>query len=634
MNEMIEAFKLSEEGKHEEAYEKLTLLIENKEISIDARYSRAMLDISKVKKHLTTTIEDFHYLINKKTKYYKIAHSFLTFIYDELDQIDNTIKFARISLKLKTPFVMEIKFALARALARTNNVNNLNESLELINYCLTNEDDSEFMSYMTCKCDVLISLNKFELAKKTIDQLVTDFGHSGLSYYLKARLAMKMHQIEKNNEYLEDAIGFAKIALQYEEEDYSSKLILIEAYTLNKQYDLALKMIDSMSSYNTEEDIIMEKIKVYDEAKDYNKGLELIQEFLKNEESWKLTYMEGAFTLEVNQTDDGRKYARECFKKAYLLFPNNGIMYDIIKLNRTLNDEENSYDFLNQVSRDKPNGVIYFCLAEVSYRLEKDYGEINEYYKKSFEYGYIEENEYLDSICNYTKVPNELNKRIKKLEQINLKSEYVWSRRKTAIRYIYKEDGYKQNLKKAKKIIEECIGKFGDDPCTLSLMARCLDLNKDYVNAVRYYEKAYEIINQKEEVECDCTFGYYTHAIVEGLIKNKNLEDAKKSILKAINVSGKFVSSHVACYYAYFYLFGDERFDGNYAKYLLEINYPFYRYDISRIIMLNAVCKKLQVKSSKLNELLMDIDKYPREDIKYFNQNINLDIPKPYWRNI
>lgn len=634
MNDILEAFKLAEENKIEDAYDKFTTLIDNNQFAVDARYSRAMLDISKIKKHTENTIEDLKYLIFKKTKYSKIAYSFLTLIYDELDQIDNVIVCARAAIKFNTPFMKEITFALARALTRTNDINNLKEALVLINKCLDNEDDADQMSYQICKCDILISLLDFSVAKQEIEKLVTDFGHSGVTYYLKARLALREYQHNNKSETLEDAINFAKIALQYEEDDFSTKIILIEAYTIKKEYNEAIKIIDSMKEYNSEEDIIMEKIKVYDEAKNFDEGLLLIKKYLKNNDSWKLRYMEGAFTLEVDSTISGKEYARTCFKKAYDIYPNQGIMYDIIKLNKSMNDEIDSYNYLKEKETTNKDGALFFNLAEVSFRLEKEYGEVNRYYRKSFETGYIEENEYYDSICNYTIQPQKFSKQIKRLEQLNLKSEYVWSRRKTAIRYIYKEDGYKQNLKKAKKIIEECIEKFGEDPCTISLLARCYELMKDNKKAYELYEKAYQIIRLKDEIDCDCTYGYFAHAYINEIGTNQDLDFAKELILTAIKINGTFTTSHVAYYYAYFYLMGYREFNGEFAKTLLEKNYPFYRYEISRIVLLKQVCQKLNQESQKLQDLLKDIDKYSKEDLKYYNENINEEISKPFWRNV
>ena len=42
-------------------------------------------------------------------------------------------------------------------------------------------------------------------------------------------------------------------------------------------------------------------------------------------------------------------------------------------------------------------------------------------------------------------------------EKEAIKANFAWTRRKLAIRYLYAEDGYKQNLKKARTIIESCL---------------------------------------------------------------------------------------------------------------------------------------------------------------------------------
>lgn len=93
MNDIIKAFQLVEEEKYKEAYEAFSNLINDKALENDARYSRAMIDISRLKEHFENTINDLKELINKKTKYAKISYSFLTLVYDELDMIDEVIKY-------------------------------------------------------------------------------------------------------------------------------------------------------------------------------------------------------------------------------------------------------------------------------------------------------------------------------------------------------------------------------------------------------------------------------------------------------------------------------------------------------------------------------------------------------------
>lgn len=50
MNDIIKAFQLVEEEKYKEAYEAFSNLIGDKALENDARYSRAMIDISRFKR--------------------------------------------------------------------------------------------------------------------------------------------------------------------------------------------------------------------------------------------------------------------------------------------------------------------------------------------------------------------------------------------------------------------------------------------------------------------------------------------------------------------------------------------------------------------------------------------------------
>ena len=45
----------------------MSTAVDDKKCGVDARYSRAMIDISRLKKHLEDSIEDFIYFITNKT---------------------------------------------------------------------------------------------------------------------------------------------------------------------------------------------------------------------------------------------------------------------------------------------------------------------------------------------------------------------------------------------------------------------------------------------------------------------------------------------------------------------------------------------------------------------------------------
>ena len=43
---------------------------------------------------------------------------------------------------------------------------------------------------------------------------------------------------------------------------------------------------------------------------------------------------------------------------------------------------------------------------------------------------------------------------------------------------------------------------------------------------------------------------------------------------------------------------------------------------------------KLKIKSDKLDVLLLDMDVYDKNEIKYYNENIHKKASLPYWKNI
>lgn len=635
MANIIDAFKLVEEEKLPEAYDAFSDLIEEKVMVDEARYSRAMLDISHLRCHFDNTINDLKELIEHKTKYAQVSYSFLTLVYDELEMVDETITYGRLAIKKGTPFVNEIHFTLARALARRGSKSDLEEALKMIDVCLKQEETSEELDYLICKTDILISLVMFDEALNTIDLIIKEYGYSGTIYYLKARLAIKKYYQSEDPSLLDDVINNSQIAIQYEEGDYFIKSLLIEAYTIKKAYDEALKVIDTLPPDASEEDIIMEKVKIYDEMGKYQEALDIIKPYLASHTSWKLKYMEGALLLDLDNTK--MQESVNCFKEAYQLYHHNGIMADIVKFNHLLDQDQDTFDYLMVMLKENENGALYFYLAETALRIDRPYEDIINYYKKACELNYIAYDEYLDIICNYIYPSKKINKLIKKQEKASLKGHYLWSRRKVAIRYIYQEDGYKQNLPKAKKILEQCLIDFRDteiDSCLLSLFGRCLDLLNLKKDAFQYYLKAYNLIKDETDIYCDCAYGYYAYAKLLGIGTLKDEEEAKQVILEIVAKNKRYTTSHIAYLYAYFFLIGDERFDGKLARTILESNYPFYRFEISRIVILHQVTKKLKVKSPKLEELIKDLTVFPQDDLQYFKENFDQEASLPYWRNI
>ena len=314
----------------------------------------------------------------------------------------------------------------------------------------------------------------------------------------------------------------------------------------------------------------------------------------------------------------------------------NFIASDIIDINIELNDELDSNAMLLKLAKENPEGVIFYQLAENSFRLGTPIKKVLNYYDKAHELGYLTDIEYIDVLSDYEKPDKTITKIIKKYDR---KKTYpllpVWCKKKMAVRYLYGENGIKQNIKKAIIKLFECRQEMPANTCVNAILGRGFELKKNFSLAHKMYDMAYQLIEQETKPSCDCAYSYYAHSLIEGVGVKQDVEEAKSIILKAVQKFKKFICSHTAYYYAYFALQGDEKFDISKAYELLSFDYPFVRFDISRIVYLTKLEEKLRIRSKKLNNLLADgKDVYDKKEWKYYRKAITEDCPKPYWRNI
>ncbi|MCM1259825.1 MAG: hypothetical protein NC182_02580 [Prevotella sp.] len=624
----------------QEAYQILSELVEKMKVTkstmlADVIYTRATLDISQIREHHQQSIDDFTYLIDQKTKYIQESHGFLALLYDSISEIDQVILHGKEALKKECTFENDIKFALARAYARKEDEASFQESLYYIQDCIDhlNEFDDE-MQLRICKIDVLISLERLEEAEQEIGQFRIDFPQTGMTYYLKARLAMQAYKKDMSKtDYLDDVISNATIYLQYEENDDLTRLMMVEAYTFKKDYQQALVLLDEMENDENQEYILLEKTKVYEALESYSEGISLMNQYLSGHESWKISYIQGVFYKLRNEEGD-LLLAKESFLKAYRLSEIASILTDVIDVNHELGLDEDTYQFLCSELAKTKDGRLYYILADTAFKLEKSYDEILGYYQKAFEYGYLNELEYLDILSDYSILNRQQKQKIKKYSKQNIASLPRWGKRKMAVRFMYGENGIKQNLKKAQNLLE-IEAENNQSSCVLALIGRNFELMKNDKEAFSFYQNAYQEIAEEAHPHCDCAYGYLAHAYLEGKGVTKDIEKAKQIILSAVEKVGTGCCSHTAYYYAYFYLNGDQRFTAKMAMALLESNYPFYRYDVSRVVLLKQVAKKSNYNSHRLteieNEIIAALDKKERQ---YYDVQKDQISSLPYWKNV
>lgn len=640
--EFINALQYVEQGDNQSAYDKLTELIEddleheNKKLYYDAIYARASLDIANLNLHIMDSLEDLKILIYNKTKYTKESYALSTLVYDNLEMPEETIEYGVKALEIDAPFKCEISYALAKAYASKNTKSSCSLALKYIDLCINNadEENNNVFDFLVCKTDILISLNLADDALKLIDELIVKYGTSETLYYLKSRAYYSKYyeNSEENMEYLDIAIDNLKICLQYDENDMLATALLIELYTLKKEKDEALNLINKLDDGRHTEYIILEKAKVYDEVNEYQNGIDLISSYDKYDENWKLVYTLAIFYKKLNNLEEARKY----YKKALELSHESNIVSDIIDVNIDLNDEYDSNIMLLELSKNDSEGIFYYQLAENSFRLGMPIDVVLKYYQKSFELGYLTDIEYIDILSDYSyndKIMTNIIKHYKKKKNYALLP--VWSKKKMAIRFLYGENGIKQNLKKAIIMLFECKQELPTNTCINAILGRGFELKKNYGLAHKMYYMAYQQIEDQSKPNCDCAYSYYAHSLIEGIGVKQNIELAKTIILKVIEKFKKFVCSHTVYYYSYFALQDEKNFDINTAYELLCFDYPFCRFDITRIVYITKIAEKLEIKSKKLESLLIDGNgMYDKKELKYYKKAIKEKSPKPYWKNI
>ena len=165
-------------------------------------------------------------------------------------------------------------------------------------------------------------------------------------------------------------------------------------------------------------------------------------------------------------------------------------------------------------------------------------------------------------------------------------------------------------------------------------LGRAYELNHSSMAAFKCYEEAYQAELAEALPVCNCANGYLAHAYINGIGTNVDEEKAKKLILEGISFLKEKSSNIVIYLYAYFALKGDKRFSLSTALSYLETKYPFYRYEISRAIMINIIRKKLSLSTKNSQEYIKQCLKQGNKTAKlYYKENKNKELIYPLFNN-
>ena len=300
----LEAVKLMQESKFDEAYDAFTNIIKQNPKNYEALYFRAIIDFGHLKKHFPETLNDLSRLALVKNPYQVASAQLVTIMYDMNDDYDNVIIHGLRALELleqknNTPvdLKIDIYYALARSYFHKYSNSDLTKALVYIEHCFDEEEVD--LEYYLLKIDILIALKKYSETKDFIAKVQSIFNNAGDLYYAKEKVSysIALDKIAKGDETykkdLEDALYYLDIFEKYSDNSFAINLTRVEIYTALKEYDKAISILDTLITLDNIVEIMIEKIKVYETSGNIDSAIKLCEDYLENNDSWKIKYSLG-----------------------------------------------------------------------------------------------------------------------------------------------------------------------------------------------------------------------------------------------------------------------------------------------------------------------------------------------------
>ena len=631
---------LLNDGNYEEAYNYFNQEAVENPKNVYARYFRAFIDFIHRREFLEQDYLDLKYAVSKRNKYYEHACSLLIYVSDLLNHNEDIIKYAPIVLEDSNENVSEIKAIYVRALLRTKEHQNVIKALKLIDDIIAEEEDATLNFYFM-KVRILLDFKEFDEAETTVEKAFARFNPGVDLYYLRGLCSFALYKNKNVEDYLDDAINAFQIALQYDSKHNMSRIKLGEAYIIKNDVDNALETLDGFRVYydenispedkiSLEADIILEKVKILESAKEWDKAIAICEEYLKKYESWKVNYCLGYILNTIADTKEDLKKAVSYLYKAYNQNPDELTIAEIVLVNASLNNyEENDTLLKKGLEEDPDNGFLYFLLADNASHFLNDYDLILSYFEKAHNLGYMQDSDFYSTVLFLVKEPMAFYKKHHK-KIIKKEINSVWDMRKMGIRYLYGDYGVKVDMKKAGFYLSKAYQLEPTEPCVLTIYGRFHEFTNFSDEAFRIYQEAYKNFSKSIHITCNCAIGYLAHAYIKGIGTNIDIDKAKELILEGINRDGIYSTSPVIYLYAYFSLLEEDGFDLNKALEYLSKNYCFDRYDIVRYLYVNKVLKKLG-KEPKYSEddIKLCLKNQAKEYSLYYKENKDLDVIYP-----
>ncbi len=633
MNKYQKGIDLINEGKIEEAYNYFNVLFLNDLEDSNALYLKIQT-MEMLGKDPNIILKEYNYLLKIMKNYNNEIYYNIAIIHNRLGNYDLAIKFAKKGISGDDPISMRCHYMLAVAYYFKDQESFVNESIKEINICIDNTDDiQELEFYYSLKIDSMSYLKLYDEQEQLINELYFKINKIEIIKKLegKALINRDEDELSKNENYDRKYLWKAKKVfeeyLQIKPDDYE---LTKHLYNINldlEDFSDAKSILEKLEFYGVinEKEIIEEELFLTDKLIGLDgvreKYQELIQKYPNN---WNVPYFTTYYLENYCNDEEDYKNLLKYSSEAYRLNPNKKTLNVLILNNYMLKKYYENVKIMEDYLKHNPEDENNHLFANVYHFANYPYDDIMEKERRSYDMGETSFLEYIFNVDNIFEKPTLYIPIFKKIykQKIDYLNEYQI--RKMIIKLTYGQNIGKIDYKLALKLIDK--QEKGDYAlsCLYGIKGQIYERHiKDFSNAYKYYQKSYELFLQDKDCDkCSCAIGYLAHSYLKGIGVEINESKAIQLITDAINKFGDDVNGNVI--YLYAYLFLNDSIKVNYEEVLrlLRLNKAFNRYEITREVLIEQVCNKVNIKNDYAVEGLKKALKY--DSIlakKYYKKN-------------
>lgn len=634
MNKYQKGINLINEGKIEEAYNYFDELFSEDLDDSNALYLKIQT-MEMLEKDPNTILYEYNYLLKIMKEYNNEIYYNIAVIHNKLANYDLAIKYAKKGISGDDPISIRCHYMLAVAYYFKNQDSYVKESIKEIDICIENTDDiQELEFYYSLKIDSMSYLKLYDELEQLINELYFKINKLEIIKKLEGKILINRasDELSKDEAYgrtfLVQAVKVFEDYLQIKPDDYE---LIKHLYNINldlENYSAAKSILERLKSLNviSEKEIIEEELFLTDKLIGIDGVKEKYQELEQiYPNNWHVPYFTTYYLDKYCNNEEDYRALLPYAIKAYQLDQNEKTLDILIMTNYFLKKYSENVEIMEDYLKNKEEtGNYNHLLANVYHFANYPYDEIIEKERRSYDMGGCGFIDYIFSVDNILEKPtlyipifNKICKR-----KIGYLNEYQI--RRMIIKLTYGQNIGKINYKLALKLIDE--QEKGDYAlsCLYSIKGQIYERYlKDYSEAYKYYQKSYELFLQDKDCDkCSCSISYLAHSYLNGIGAEIDEAKAINLITDALKTYGDDTNGNIIYLYAYLFLNDKINVDYQEVLRLLCLNKAFNRYEITREILIEQVCQKVNIKNVYAVEGLSKALKY--DSIlakKYYKKN-------------